>query len=126
MNKSYRLLALLCSLASIGIFLLLFGYLLSTVKTSQNISDNLSPNYKYLFLQLTRKPQSLIAQMQISAKPTNQGKIVEESANTIIVSEPAIHSSDLQMDSVSIKEKNDSTNSILDENWIQQVIQMKV
>jgi len=62
--------------------------------------------------------------MQISAKPTNQGKIVEESANTIIVSEPAIHSSDLQMDSVSIKEKNDSTNSILDENWIQQVIQM--
>ena len=124
MKKSQRLLATLISLASIGVFVFLSGYMLATAKNSPNISDKQSSAYKYLFLQLTSKPQDLVAQVKPNAKEIEKKQQLEKKAELEAIAEPALAESKSQNDSIVVKEKNDSTNCIIDEKLFQRIIQM--
>jgi len=123
MKKSFRLLAMLFSLASIGVFLFMFGYLISLSNNTSNISENQPKTYKYLFLKLTSKPQDLVAQAKeiISEKKQQPEKQMEAISTPSQVKDV----SEINSDSTKITEKNDTTtNTTSEEVWIQQLIQL--
>ena len=124
MKKSQRLLATLISLASIGIFVFLSGFMLASAKNSPKISYNQSSAYKYLFLKLTSKPQDLIAQEKPNAKVIEKKQQLEKKVELDDIAKPAPAESKTQNDSIVVNEKNDSTNCIIDEKWFQQIIQI--
>lgn len=122
MKKYYRLLATFISLASFSVFLFLFGYLLISAETLPKISDTQQPTYKYLFLKLTSKPQELLAQLE--NEQVDILKKQESDKNTESVSVPVLNTTKKEPFTGEIQEKGDSTNYILDDKWIQQIIQM--
>jgi len=124
MKKYYRLLATFISLASLSVFLFLFGYLLTSAENFSNTSENQPSSYKYFFLKLTSKPQELLAQLKNGKEDLLKKQETEKSTEKVIV--PLINPSKNEQlsDSADAKEKGDSTNYMLEEKWIQQVIQM--
>jgi len=124
MKKYYRLLATFISLASISVFLFLFGYLLSTTENVSDISNTQQSTYKYLFQKLTSKPQELLAQLE--NEQVDLLKKQESDKNIELVNPPFLNASKTEQltNCANTTEQGDSTNYIIDEKWIQQIIQM--
>ncbi len=124
MKKYYRLLATFISLASFSVFLFLFGYLLTSTENFSKTSENQPSSYTYFFLKLTTKPQELLAQLKNGKEDLLKKQESEKSTEKVIV--PVINplKNEQLSESADAKEKRDSTNYMLEEKWIQQVIQM--
>jgi hypothetical protein len=123
MKKLYRLLITFLCLTGFGAFLFLFGFLLTTTSKFASDSENQQTTYKYLFLKLTSKPIELMARAENDQKTDTKNKQVEknEASTTNPVLKPTI--SEQSNENIILFEKTDSI-YIMNEKWIQQVIQM--
>jgi hypothetical protein len=123
MKKLYRLLITFLCLTGFGVFLFLFGFLLTTTSKYASSSENQQTTYKYLFLKLTSKPIELMACVENEQETSTKNKQVEKNnasaPNSVL--KPTI--SEQPNENMVFYEKTDSI-YIMNEKWIQQVIQM--